>query len=64
MAAVALGQIWQYVRNSYGAEILSLPTGRPCICLDKIIIIITIIIIVVIIVTDFSDSETRLRRLV
>ena len=60
MAAAALGEIWQYVRTNYGADIL--PTERPCISLDKIIIIT--IIIVVVIVTDFSDNEPRLRRLV
>jgi len=45
---------------SYGADIL--PTERPCISRDKIIIIFTIIVVVI--VTDFSDSEPRLRRLV
>ena len=57
MAAVAIGEIWQYVRTSYGADILSLTTGRPCISL-------IIIIIIIIIYTKFSDSEPRLRRLV
>ena len=60
MAAAAVGEIWQYVGTSYGADIL--PTGRPCISLDKIINIT--IIIVVVVVTDFSDSEPRPRRLV
>ena len=60
MAAAAVGEIWQYVRTSYGADIL--PTERPCISLDKITVIT--IFIVVVLVTDFSDSEPRLRRLV
>jgi len=68
MAAAAVGEKWQYVRTSYGADILSLPTDnlrteRPCISLDKIIIT-SIIIVVVVVVNDFSDSEPRLRRLV
>ena len=59
MVTAAVGEIWQYVRSSYGADILS-TTERPCITLDKIIITI---IIVVVFVTDYSDSEPRLRRL-
>ena len=63
MAAAAVGEIWQYVRTSYGADIL--PTESPCISLYKIIIIIIItIIVVVVVVTDFSASQPRLRRLV
>ena len=60
MAAVFV-EIWQYVRSSYGADIL--PTERPCISFDKVIIII-IIFVVVVVVNDFSDSDPRLRRLV
>ena len=63
MVAVVVGELWQYVRTSYGADILSLPTGEPCISLDKIIIIIFNNRIIIV-VTDYSDSETRLRRLV
>jgi len=48
---------------SYGADIL--PTERPCISRDKIIIIFTIIVVVMVVVaTDFSESEPRFRRLV
>jgi len=43
MAAAAVGEIWHNARTSYGADIL--PTERPCISIDKIIII-TIIIVV------------------
>jgi len=50
MAAAAVGEAWQYVRTSYGDDIL--PTECPCISLDKINIIT--IIIVVVVVTDFS----------
>jgi len=59
MASSAVGKIWQYVRTSYGTDIL--PTERPSISHDKIIIIS--IIIVVVVVTDFSDIELRVRRL-
>jgi len=61
MAAAAVEEIWQYVRTSFEPDIL--PTERPCISLDKIIII-TIISVVAVVVTEFSDSEPRLRRLV
>jgi len=54
MAEAAVVEIWQYVRTSFGADIL----------LDKIIITIIIIIVVVVVFTDFSDSVPRLRRLV
>ena len=53
MAAEAFVEIWQYVRTSYGADIL--PTERPCISLDNIIIT------VIIVVTVFSDRESWLR---
>jgi len=64
MVASAVREIWQYVRTSYGTVIL--PTERPCISLDKIIITIKIIVIyvVVVVITDFSDSEPWLRRFV
>jgi len=58
MTAPVVGKVWQYLRTSYWAEIL--PTERPCISLDKIIIII---IVVVVDVIDFSDNEPRLRRI-
>ena len=56
---VSIVEIWQYVRTIYGADIL--PTERQCMSLDKIIIIT---VINVVIVTDLSDREPRLRRLV
>jgi len=59
--AEAVGEIWQYVRTSFGVDIL--PNERPCIYLDNIIITI-IIVVVVVVVTDFSDSEHRPRRFV
>jgi len=63
MAAAAVRDIWQYVRTSYGVDIL--PTERPYISLYKMIItIITVVVVVVVVVTDFSESEPGLRRLV
>jgi len=62
--AAAVVKIWQYVRGCCGDDIL--PTERPCISLDKKLNIITFIIVFVVVVdvTDFSESEPRLRRLV
>jgi len=48
--AAAVVEIWQYVRTSYGADIL--PIKRACTFLDKTNII-TIITIIVVVDTDF-----------